>query len=225
MSTALSGVDFYEARVTHSRQAPVANRFRNRTFYWLVDADNPPRLGWPLRWLGRFCPDDHIDVRKYLAELGRPAERILMLAHARSFGYVFNPISVYWCYSADGVVSAVVAEVHNTYGGRALYLLDPGPDGRAEVAKQLYVSPFYPVDGQYEITVSEPTARIAVTVTLRRPGDLPFVATLRAERRPANFARLVGASLRYPWTPLRTSVLIRWQGIRLLTKGLKVQPR
>ncbi|MHB2024091.1 MAG: DUF1365 domain-containing protein [Mycobacteriales bacterium] len=225
MSTALSNVAFYEGRVTHRRQAPVTNRFRYRTFYWLIDTDHPPQLKWPLSWLGRFPATDHLDVRQYLAARGRPAYRILMLAHARSFGYVFNPISLYWCYGQDGSLTAVVAEVHNTYGGRTRYLLDRDSRGRSEVAKRLYVSPFYPVDGRYEITVSEPGSLITATVTLRRSDDQPFVATLVARRRPAGLAWLLGASLRYPWTPLRTSALIRWQGIRLWTKGLKVQPR
>ena len=74
---------------------------------------------------------------------------------------------------------AVLAEVHNTYGGRHVYLLRPDTQGRSEVNKEMYVSPFYLVDGSYDIRVSEPGATVSVTVTLRREDDAPFVATMR----------------------------------------------
>jgi uncharacterized protein len=215
----------YDAVVTHVRAAPVDNRFRYRTFYWLVDLDDPPRLRWPLRSLARFDPSDHLDVRAFLRGHGLDASRILMLANARVLGYVFNPITVYWCYDAGGRQVAQVAEVHNTYGGRHAYLLDPDDHGRSTVAKELYVSPFYPVDGSYTIRVSEPGPQVAVSVTLRRDADQPFVATLVGRRHPATLRHLLSAWLRYPWAPLRTSLLIRWQGIRLWRRGLEVQPR
>ena len=58
--------------------------------------------------------------------------RVLMLANARVLGYVFNPLTVYWCHRADGALACVVAEVHNTYGERHCYLLRPDDAGRAE---------------------------------------------------------------------------------------------
>ena len=214
----------YEATVTHSRRAPLANRFRYRTSYWLYDADHPPVLRGPARLLARFDDGDQIDVRAALAEHGLAADRIVTLAHARSFGYAFNPISVHWCYGAVGNVEpvAVVAEVHNTYGGRHAYVL---PHGDETVEKAMYVSPFYPVDGRYEIRVSTPGPRLAVTVRLLRGGDEPFVATLTARRLPVNARTLSRLAMRYPLTPLRTSALIRRQGVALWARGLKVVPR
>lgn len=215
----------YDVVVAHSRRAPVEHAFRHRTFYWLVDADAPPRLPWPVRALARFDARDHLDIRAELAERGIEPARILMLTNARVLGYVFNPISVHWCYSAGGELLATVAEVHNTYGGRHAYVLHPDAHGRAEVDKELYVSPFYPVDGRYSLRVSPPGESVAVSVTLRRAGDEPFVATLHGRRRPATARHLVQAWLRYPWAPLRVSVLIRWHGVRLWAKKLEVQPR
>ena len=79
-----------------------------------------------------------------------------MLAHARVLGYVFNPLTVYWCHRPDGTLACVVAEVHNTYRQRHAYLLPADDRGRAEVPKQFYVSPFYPVDGRYRMSLPEP---------------------------------------------------------------------
>jgi DUF1365 family protein len=215
----------YEATVTHTRRAPVVNRFRYRTAYWLYDVDAPPRLRWPARLLARFDPRDHVDVRATLADAGLSAERIVTLAHARMLGYVFNPISVHWCYRPDGALVAVVAEVHNTYAGRHAYVLHPDARGDATVDKALYVSPFYPVDGSYRIHVSAPTQRLSVSVQLLREGDEPFVAALTARRLPATLPNLARLAIRYPLTPLRTAALIRRQGVALWARGLKVEPR
>ena len=215
----------YDGVVAHARTAPIRNSFRYRASYWLVDIDAPPALPRGLRWLAKFREVDHLDVRTVLAEHGKHADRILMLANARTLGYVFNPITVYWCYDASGERVATVAEVHNTYGQRHAYVLDADADGRARVDKQLYVSPFYPVDGHYELRLPEPGADVSLTVTLHRPDDRPFVATLRATRREPTLANLMRSWVRCPWAPLRVTALIRWQGVRLWRRGLKVQPR
>ena len=205
----------YDAVITHARSRPVHNRFRYRTHYWLIDTDAPPHLARGLGWLGRIDAADHVDVRALLAEHGMHADRVYLLAHPRVLGYVFNPISLYWCYRDGDPNPTVIAEVHNTYGGRHAYLLDPDDNGRAVVDKRLYVSPFYPVDGSYQIRVSPPGERLLVTVTLHRDGDAPFVATLTARRRPATPRALSVLALRHPRAPLRTSVLIRWHGFSL----------
>lgn len=213
----------YDTRVVHTRRAPIAHRFEYKASYWLVDYDRLPSPGGITGYLARFEHRDHSDVRTILAEHGVTAERILMLAMARTLGYVFNPISVFWCYDASGARVAVLADVHNTYGGRHSYFLEPDAKGNSVVEKVLYVSPFYPVDGYYDIRVSEPDATISVSVTLHRENEPPFVASLHANRRPASTRNVVRASLTQP--ALRVALLIRWQAVRLWLRGLTVHPR
>ena len=188
-----------------------------------MDYDELPKPSGLVWRLAQFEHPDHSDVRALLTEHGVVADRILMLAMPRTLGYVFNPISVFWCYDAAGGRVAVLAEVHNTHGERHTYLLRPDETGRSEVIKELYVSPFYPVDGRYDIRVSEPGPSLSVTVTLHRSDDAPFEATLTGERRIANRRGIVRASLLHP--ALRIALLIRWQGVRLWARRLKVQPR
>jgi DUF1365 family protein len=157
----------------------------------------------------------------------RPA-RVLMLAHARVLGWVFNPITLYWCRDADGALVAVVAEVHNTYGGRHHYLLDVSDDpeaGRARVDKDFYVSPFFPVDGEYRMRVPEPGETLSATIVLRREGGTAFVATVRGRRRPVTPRTVLAAVLRHPAVTLRVSAAIRHRGIRLWARGLPVIAR
>lgn len=231
----------FDTVITHVRRAPLANKFRYSSRSWLVDLDNLPRLPRGLRWLGGFEARDHLgdpdaslrdNVTNFLTGEGIDVAggKLLMLANSRALGRAFNPISIHWCYAANGSLVAVIAEVHNTYGGRHAYLLRPnGEDSVDEnsvdvrLDKAMYVSPFNPVDGRYRISVSGPDERISVSVRLDRDGQPPFVATLTGTRRPTR--GVVAAAVGSAATSLRVSGLIRWQGVRLYLRGLRVEPR
>jgi DUF1365 family protein len=211
----------YECVVRHARTTPLRHSFAYRTYQWLVDLDELPRN----RWLAGFHARDHVgdparSIRRNLDDflaghgIDLAGGRILMLTNARSLGYVFNPLTVYWCRHADGTLRAVVAEVHNTYGGRHCYLLTTETE---DTAKELYVSPFFGVDGTYHLRLPEPDESLALTVAL----DKRFVATLRGQRRRPGLT----AMLRHPLVTFAVTARIRAQGIRLYLKGLPVMPR
>lgn len=226
----------YECSIRHVRAAPVANAFAYRTYLWLVDLDQLPSLpGW-LRPLASFRAADHLgDPARTLRQnadafLGRngvdlAGGRIVMLASARVLGYVFNPLSVYWCHRADGSLARVIAEVQNTYRQRHRYLLETDERGRAAVDKAFYVSPFNPVDGRYEMALPEPGERLALTVTLHRPGGRPFAASVRGTRRDATTSQLLRMAARHPWPTVSTTARIHAEGIRLWARGLPVAGR
>jgi DUF1365 family protein len=223
----------YLAEVRHRRNTVRPRTFHYRTCYWLVDADAPPALPGPLRPFARFVPADHLgdpaatlgaNARALLAENGLAADRILLLTCPRTLGHVFNPLSVWYCYRGGDPV-AVIAEVHNTYGGRHAYLLRPDESGRAQVDKCFYVSPFLPMGGRYLMRTPAPCADLNVMVALQQDGATPFVATLTGQGRPATVPAVLRALLRVPLVTLRTTGLIRWQGIRLWLRRVPVQPR
>lgn len=120
---------------------------------------------------------------------------------------------------------AVIAEVHNTYGGRHVYLLRPDDAGRDTVDKAFYVSPFLPMGGTYLMRTPMPGDKLAVSIALRQGGDTPFVATLTGRGRAITTRSTVASLLRWPLLTLRTAALIRWQGIRLWLRKVPVQPR
>jgi uncharacterized protein len=217
----------YQVTISHARSAPLRNVFRYRSYLWLVDLDHLPRVPW----LARFRARDHLgdprasireNLDRFLAVNGISRPRtITMLTQARVLGYVFNPLTVYWCHRPD----CVVAEVHNTYGQRYAYLLHPDARGRARVPKQFYVSPFYPVDGDYRMSLPEPDATLALSVRLDRPDGHSFAASVRGRAVPATARALLAAVVRYPWSTAAVSARIRWQGVRLYLRGLPVIPR
>jgi uncharacterized protein len=219
----------YEVTISHARSAPLCNVFRYRSYLWLVDLDHLPRV----RLLAAFRARDHLgdprasiraNLDRFLAARGVDlgGGRVTMLAHARVLGYVFNPLTVYWCHRPDGTLACVVAEVHNTYRQRHAYLL---PDARAEVPKRFYVSPFYPVDGRYRMSLPEPGERLSLSVRLDRPDGPSFAASVRGRAVPATRRELLHAAVCHPWSTAAVSARIRWQGGRLYLRGLPVIPR
>ena len=237
----------YDVRIRHTRRAPLRNDFEYGADLWLVDLDDVAagRLvqGRPLpRWLrsqARFEAADHLgdpaaSIKDNVVALAREngiddVDRVLMLASARSgagrASYVFNPLSVHWCYRVDGSLACLVAEVHNTYGQRHAYLLHPDDAGRAEADKEFYVSPFFEVAGRYLMRFSAPGPRLQITMALRQDGGTPFTARVRGTARPATRRTVLGATLRFPLMSLRVSALIRLQGGKLWLRRLPVVPR
>jgi uncharacterized protein len=226
----------YECRIFHARRAPLRNVFSYRTYQWLVDLDElPSPRGW-LRLLAGFHARDHLgdpgrtiraNVDEFLRTRGLDlgGGRVLMLAHARVLGYVFNPLTVFWCHRADGTLACVIAEVHNTYGQRHAYLVHTDARGRARTEKALYVSPYHPVDGWYQMSLPRPGSRLALSVTLHRPNGHRFFASVHGTAMPATRSALLRAAARHPWSTVMVAARIRWQGVKLYARGLRPAPR
>ncbi|MCW2785479.1 MAG: FAD-dependent oxidoreductase [Marmoricola sp.] len=219
----------YRSTVTHTRRAPLKNRFSNTSHVWLVDLDALPDHGV----LGRFEATDHLgdsdrtireNVESFLASEGVVVTggRILMAANARAFGYNFNPISVFWCHDSSGDLAATVVEVHNTYGDRHAYLVHPDAHGHALVNKEMYVSPFHGTDGHYELTVPVPSDKLQIAVRLVTGSGATFDATLRGDAVTSNTRLTV---LKAASAAILGALRIRMHGVRLWARRLPVQPR
>jgi len=226
----------YRTTITHNRQAPVHHFFEYRSYSWYVDLDDLPSLPWWLRPFARFDSRDHFAGRRgeslrdrvdaYLADndAALPDGRITALLQARVLGYVFNPISVFWCHDRDGELRRVIVEVHNTYGQRHVYLLPPA-NTPVLVSKKFYVSPFNPVAGRYQVLAPRPDQQVDVVVSLHGEGQPAFVATLRGTRRPATAGHVARMQFLSPLAPLMVALRIRIQGIALWLRRVPVVPR
>lgn len=227
----------YRTRITHLRRAPVHHYFEHHGYSWYVDIDRLPQLPRWLRPFARFDAADHLDgapndslrqrIDAFLAErdIDLHGGRITALMQARVLGYVFNPLTLYWCHDVNGVVRHIVAEVHNTYGGRHAYLLPPHADQPAMVRKRLYVSPFNDVDGYYLVRAPLPNAELDIRISLHRDDQPAFVATMRGTRRRVSIGELLKLQLAAPLAPLMGAIGIRVQGITLWLRRVPVVPR
>ena len=159
----------YEGTLVHARRSPARHVFRYPVAYWLLDLDELDDLDRRFRLLSvnrpglvSFRDGDHFDgdgtplKEAVIRFAGDPSiERVLVLTQLRVLGYVFNPVSFYWCYRADGSLACMVAELNNTFGERLPELLR-GDALTYEHDKRLHVSPFMGLDQRYRYTFSEP---------------------------------------------------------------------
>jgi DUF1365 family protein len=224
----------YVGTVMHARRSPRDNVFRYPVYMALLDLAELPSLdrrlrlfGWNRRAVTSFHDADHIDVHTILAEHGielRDGGSIQVLTNLRVLGYVFNPVSFWWCRHGDGSLACIVAEVNNTFGERFPYLLLPAVGsearGRAvfETDKRLHVSPFMPMDQAYTWWFSDAGERLSVRMDVHETGSRDFHATLTARRVPLTARSLRSVLIRYPLMPARVLGLIHWQAVRLWLK-------
>jgi len=225
-----------EGTVSHTRRTPLRHDFDNHVYQWLVDDNRLPVMPRWLRPFSTFNAADHIgdpdssirtNIESFCADEGVDVShgRIVMLANARIFGHTFDPLSVFWCISSAGALTCIVAEVHNTYGERHAYLLQPDEAGRAQAKKAFYVSPFFTVDGNYDLQFKLGPDKVGSSVVLRQGGSAVFAATFDGLPKPATRRRLATLLIKMPLMTHRVSVLIRIHGVWLWLRRLPVVPR
>jgi DUF1365 family protein len=225
-----------KGEVHHARFAPIKHSFRYRAHQWLVDADHAELSPRWLRPLVSFQSRDHLgsaerslgdNVRSFLDAQGIDwsAHRIIMLANARTLGYVFDPLTVYWCYSSDGDLEGVLAEVHNTYGERHGYVVEVDAHGSGRAGKQFYVSPFFGVFGDYTLKFVHDGDKVGAFVTLKQDGRVVFTGSFTGHAVPVTARRVLGVAITQPLMPQRVAALIRLHGLWLWVRRLPVVRR
>lgn len=226
----------YRGRVRHRRFAPRRHDFSYSLFMLYLDLDELPRL-FDGRWLwsarrwapARFRRADYLgDPDRPLAECARdvveerigrrPDGPVRLLTHLRYWGYVFNPVSFYYCFETDGSLGAIVSHITNTpWNERHAYVV--GPERGATLDKEFHVSPFLPMDHEYHWRFGLPGERLSVHMENRKDGELVFDATLGMHRRPFTGRSLAGALARWPFMTAKVTAGIYWQALRLRLKG------
>jgi uncharacterized protein len=239
----------YFGEVTHARLKPIAHRFSYRVMSLLIDLDRleeadrlSPLFGVNRAALYSFHEADHGErdgspLRRYAQR--RAAEhgvdlaggRVLLLCYPRLFGYAFNPLSVYFCYRADGELALMIYEVRNTFGEIHPYVLAVKPGEisaagiRQEQDKLFYVSPFIGMAMRYHFRISPPGERIKLRILVTdREGPL-LAATFNGRRRALTSAALLRSFFALPVVSLKIIAAIHWEALRLWLKGLRLVPR
>lgn len=236
----------YQGRVSHRRFFPVRHAFRYRVAMLYLDLAELDGIFEPFwLWSARrpapawFRRGDHYgdpsqplaeSIRELVArETGvRPAGAVRLLTHLRYFGYVFNPLSAFYCFDEEGGLDAVVLEVSNMpWREMHPYVLRRGApiaNGgfRFEFAKAFHVSPFLPMDMEYRCRLAPPAERLAFALENWHAGTRRFDAHLSFERVLLDGRALARMLVSDPMATLRITALIHWQALRLWQKGIPV---
>jgi uncharacterized protein len=239
----------YFGDVMHARLKPMGHRFSYRVMSLLIDldrldeanrqsalfgvncaalysfheADHGVRDGTSLRAYAQRCAAEHgIDLA---------GGRVLLLCYPRLLGYTFNPLSVYFCYRADGELALLVYEVRNTFGDIHPYVLPvkPGQHSDAGVRQQhdklFYVSPFIEMAMRYHFRVSPPDQNVKLRILETDDRGPLLAATFSGRRRALNTAQLLRAFVAFPLVTFKIMAAIHWEALRLWLKGARLVPR
>ncbi|HTV02506.1 MAG TPA: DUF1365 domain-containing protein [Luteitalea sp.] len=240
-ATAPSEHALYVGQVWHRRATP-QHAFRYRTYLHAFDLDALDTLPassrlvrYNRRGIVGLHDADHFDgrplrqgVEHAVVSRGHvwPGGRVVLLTHCRVLGYVFNPVSFFYCHDGDGQLALVVAEVNNTYGERHVYVL-PVPEGHGVTCekKAFHVSPFFGLDGTYRFTLEPPDAHCRVGIALTVARQPVFSAHLDLTRTPLTDAALLGVLARYPLVTAQVIAAIHFEALRLWWKGVRFRDK
>ena len=235
----------YFGKVLHVRLAPFTHRFVYRVFSILLDLDALQRPSLPVRGFSinrlnllSFYDKDHGsgrpgDLRRWVGDrlasagiITQPT-KVLLLCYPRILGYVFNPLSVYYCYAADGKLMALIYEVANTFGEKHCYVGDVATDrcGQNPVSqtalKVFHVSPFLPVEGTYDFRFNDPDDRLKLSIQHRGETGPRLHTRFDGVGRTLDSRSIARAFLSYPLMTLKVIGAIHFEALRLWRKGAK----
>jgi DUF1365 family protein len=243
----------YVGRVMHERSFPQRHRLSYGVWYLFADLDELPLLDRTVPGFGvnRSAPVSFHDadhgprdgsplrpwIEERLAGAGVELEggAVRILTFPRVLGYVFNPISVWFCHGLDDDLRAILYEVSNTFGEWHDYLVPVHPGDevgnargrhvRTVFDKELFVSPFIDMAATYDFTTRVPDERASVVVRETAAGGRVLVAALGARRRPLTGRSLASVLLRHPLVTVKVVGGIHWEALKLWRKGAPYRRR
>jgi uncharacterized protein len=235
----------YQGLLRHRRLLPRPHEFQYRVYMPYICLAELPELFaakrfWSARgpalaqfrrsdFLGdpRFALEDEVRRRIYEQTGKTHTGPVYLLANLRYFGHIMNPIACYYCFSEDETrLDYLVAEVNNTpWDERHSYVL-PGPQSgpwlKTRFSKAFHVSPFNPMDMDYNWRSNTPARRLVLHMENVRGGEKIFDATLSMQALAWSSANLNKLLLRHPFMTAKVGLAIYWQALQLYLKGMPV---
>ncbi|RDD61390.1 DUF1365 domain-containing protein [Ferruginivarius sediminum] len=239
----------YIGNVMHRRLQPFRHRFSYGVVSLFIDLDELAELDKRLRLFSvnranvfSFHERDHgprdgsslrtwIDARLVEAGIDLQGGAVRLLCFPRMWGYVFNPLTMWFCHHRDGGLRAVLYEVRNTFGEQHCYLLpvEAGHDHNTPIRqscdKAFYVSPFITMEARYRFRLLPPGERLSVSIREETAAGETLVATQTGRRRALSDRSLLRALATHPAMTFKVIAAIHWQALHLWRKGARFHRR
>ena len=234
----------YNGVVTHKRFKPVKHFLKYKTFSFFIDLDEIEKLdkdniifSFNRFNVFSFYNKDHGDrdgkslkvwvidnLRKF--NINEKINKIKLLCYPRIFGYVFNPLSIFYCYQ-DGELKVVFYEVKNTFNEQHTYIFKVKDSNvvTQKCKKKFYVSPFMNMDTYYSFRLLNPNEKLSVSIKQTDKKDTILTAVQTGERKDFNLKQLVINFFRYPLMTIKIISAIHFEALLLWKKGAKYKKR
>ena len=232
----------YSGFVTHRRFKPKRHFFSYKTFSLLIDLNEIESLERKIKFFSynkfnilSFYNLDHGPrdgsclvtwTKKILAEskIDIGSGTIKLLCFPRFFGYVFNPLSVFYCYDKNLQLKAVLYEVKNTFNEQHTYVFPASPSSNLilhRCDKKFYVSPFIEMKTFYNFRLLKPGKIINVFIKQSDIDGTLLIACQVGQKLELNSKNLFAQFLKHPLMSFKVILAIHFEAFRLWAKGIK----
>jgi len=228
----------YNGEVNHTRFKPVKHFLNYKTFSLFIDLDEIEQLDKSISIFSHnkfnifsFYNKDHGDrdgnclkkwvisnLQKYKIEGN--ISKIKILCYPRIFGYVFNPLSIFYCYENDKLKS-IFYEVKNTFNEQHTYIfkIKDGEEIKQKCKKKFYVSPFMDMETFYNFKLIDPNQKLSVMIKQTDAEGTVLTATQTGYKKEFNFKQLLINFFKYPLMTLKIISSIHFEALLLWKKG------
>ena len=228
----------YNGEVTHTRFKPVRHFLKYKTFSLLIDLDEINLLDKSIGIFSHnkfnifsFYDKDHGDrdggnlknwvisnLKKF--QIKEKITNIKVLCYPRILGYVFNPLSIFYCYEKDKLV-AIFYEVKNTFNEQHTYIfkIKNNEEIIQKCRKKFYVSPFMDMETFYNFKLLNPNDKLSVFIKQTDADGTILTATQTGDKKEFSFKQLAINFLKYPLMTIKIISSIHYEALLLWKKG------
>ena len=228
----------YNGDIIHTRFKPVKHFLKYSTFSILIDLDEIEKLSennlifsYNKFNVFSFYNKDHgerdgkslkrwvIDKLK-IFKIDSNINKIKLLCYPRIFGYVFNPLSIFYCYE-NNTLRAVFYEVKNTFNEQHTYIFKVNKSGKINQSckKKFYVSPFMDMNTFYDFNLQNPKKKLYVSIKQTDKKGIVLTAVQRGQKKKFNAKQLLINFFIYPLMTLKIITAIHFEAFLLWKKG------